>query len=238
VRVNSRASSALVVLFAACSAPSQQTSRVDSRQDGPATRSRGGSPATKAAPSSTPASAASDQDPLTARDADAPHAETAASVGAAAGCEEHRARPLGPSAAAEARREVLSSGTSRSECSARDSNLCIPAVYLLEVAVWGELSIDPAKRWLRQRFGALRHCYERALEDDPWLAGNWAAAIAIDAARVCHVEPRKNELPPAFSDCLARAIERFDGASEGPATIEVNFRFRMRKRQISRNGHL
>lgn len=96
----------------------------------------------------------------------------------------------------------------------------------------GALDASAVQRVLRRHRGALRACYQRALQAEPGLRVRAVLAFFVGpdgAVRSVRVRPGRGPAPdPALADCLAAAsrVMRFPAATDGGSTrVELPLRF-------------
>jgi outer membrane biosynthesis protein TonB len=90
---------------------------------------------------------------------------------------------------------------------------------------------DPAllAREVRARLGAIRACYERALKQQPSLAGKLVVAFTITAAGTVSAveidEDTLSEAAPGMTACVRGSIRQWRFSPQGEGSVELRFPF-------------
>lgn len=111
----------------------------------------------------------------------------------------------------------------------RDLSAPVPQVREMSIEVTPGLPKEVVRRIVRQSFGRLRLCYERALVTDPALDGEIVTSLTIDASGAVSAASHSGGTAhgPSLGPCVASALRAasFPQPERAPVQVKLTHRF-------------
>lgn len=128
----------------------------------------------------------------------------------------------------------------RCECSAENSNLCTPQVFIESWRAGDPDHSEQVRRQFRQELGRFRACYETELRGNPRLAARWSvSATAGSSGALCSLKSSSENAPAEFIGCLDTALRGlWPQLTNVPEIVEFDMIFFTKARQFPTGGRL